>query len=557
MRYCEIVNVYFELEKTTKRLEKTKIIADFLKNIDEKEIEDVVYLLLGRVFPGSDERKIGFSSRLMMKAIASASGASFENVEKLMTRAGDLGKVAEGLMGKKTQATLVSKSLTIELVLGNIRKLASLEGEGTVNRKIGLVVDLLMNANEKESRYIVNTVLENLRIGISDGVIRDSIAQAYNVQIKEVENASDLAGDYAEIALLAKAGKLGKVGLKVGRAVKCELAVIAENVEEGFEALGKPAMFEVKLDGFRLQCHYGNGKYWLYTRRMELVNNQFPDIIEIMKKHVNKKNYILDCEAVGYDKDTGKYLSFQSISQRIKRKYDVEEIASKFPVELNVFDVLLVDDENVMHKKLSERRKILEKMIDEKKGKIVLTRKLITDDNEKAFDFFNKAIKEGYEGVMIKNLDSEYKAGRYVNGWMKLKKILEPLDLVVVKAEYGEGKRAGWLTSFTLSCNLNGNLLEIGKVSTGVKEKNEGLTYKEMTKMLKPLIINQEGKEVEVKAKIILEVGYEEIQKSQSYSSGYALRFPRVIRLREDKGLKEISNLKLVEEIYRMQRGKR
>ena len=159
---------------------------------------------------------------------------------------------------------------------------------------------------------------------------------------------------------------------------------------------------------------------------------------------------------------------------------------------------------------------------------------------------------------MIKNIDSTYVAGRYVNGWMKLKNILEPLDLVIVKAEYGEGKRAKWLSSFTISCKSGNELLEVGKVGTGIKEKGEGLTYNEMTKLLKPLIMHEDDKEVIVKPKIIIEVGYEEIQKSPSYSSGYALRFPRYLRRRDpEKSLNEINTIKDIEKIYNSQRAKK
>ena len=231
-------------------------------------------------------------------------------------------------------------------------------------------------------------------------------------------------------------------------------------------------------------------------------------------------------------------------------------MAGKFPVELDLFDVLYYNGKNLMDAELSERRKILEGIVKEKKKEIVLTKKLVTDDKKKADEWFKKILKLGFEGVMAKNLESKYRPGRYVGGWMKLKSTLEPLDLIIVKAEFGEGKRAGWLTSYTVACKSGDRLLDVGKVSTGVKEKTEGLTYKEMTRVLKPLIEKQKGKEAEIKPKVIIEVGYEEIQKSPTYSSGWALRFPKVLQLRADKPLSEISDLKLIKKIYNYQRGK-
>ena len=176
---------------------------------------------------------------------------------------------------------------------------------------------------------------------------------------------------------------------------------------------------------------------------------------------------------------------------------------------------------------------------------------------EKAEEFYKKCLNEGLEGIMIKNLESIYRPGRYVNGWMKLKNILEPVDAVIVGAIYGNGKRAKWLSSYVIACQSEGKFLDIGKVSTGVKEKTEGLTYKKLTELLKPLIIEQKGKEVIVKPKIIIEVGYEEIQKSPSYSSGFALRFPKFLGLRYDKPLNEISDINLIKKIYNSQRGKK
>lgn len=557
MEYAALVEVYEKLVATTKRLEKTEILADFLKRIPEQELESVILLLEGKVFGQQDSRKIGFSSRLMLKAIGLAAGVTAEQVEKQLAKIGDLGKVAEDVLRKKQQHTLARKYLDVEKVFENIRKLAAMEGEGTVGRKIGLVVELLSHATPREARYIVNTVLENLRVGIAEGLIRDGMAAAFQVDVGELEKAAGLRGGYGEIAGFVRKGKLKGLGLQVGKPVKCELALIAENVEEAFEALGGPAQFEVKLDGFRLQCHFDGKQYWLFTRRMELVNHQFPDVISLLKKHVKARSYILDAEAVGFDVHTGRYLPFQVMSQRIKRKYDVEEIAEKFPVELDVFDVLYADGENVMEEPLAERRKQLEKMVVEKKKELVLTRKLITDDRKKAEEFFQKALQEGYEGVMVKNLKAAYQPGRYVGGWMKIKQVLQPLDLVIVKAEYGEGKRAGWLTSYTLACRSGKELLEVGKVSTGVKEKTEGLTYKEMTALLKPLILGGQGKEVVVRPRIVIEVAYEEIQKSPGYSSGYALRFPRVLRARvEEKSPDDANTLQDVEKIYAGQRGK-
>ena len=561
MRYSSLVGLYEELESTTKRLEKIDILSKFLKKIETDKLRIIVYLAEGRIFPEWDKRKIGFSERLMFKALNLGSGESIDKIEKLFREKGDLGLVAEEIFGKKKQSNLGNKILDVDKIFENIRKLAELEGKGTVNRKIQLITELLSNANGKEAKYIVKTVLENLRIGVSSGIIRDSIAKTFDLNPGEIEAAADLSGDYGEVAELAKSGNLKSVKIKVGKPIKCMLALLAQDVDDAFKALGEKVQLENKIDGFRLQCHFNGSEVKLFTRSMENVTPQFPDVVSYVKNNIKAKDYILDAEAVGYNPKTKKYLPFQAISQRIKRKYDIIDMSKKFPVELHVFDVLYCNGRNLMDESLHNRRQILEKIINEKKKEIVLTEKLVTDNKKSAAKFFDNVLKRGFEGVMVKNLESIYRPGRYVNGWMKLKSILEPLDLVIVRADYGEGKRAGWLTSYTVACRKGNEFLEVGKVSTGVKEKEvelnnssfENLTYKEMTEILKPLILETKGNEVTLKPKIVIEVAYEEIQVSQKYQSGFGLRFPKVLNLRFDKPLKEISDIKLVEKIFNIQ----
>ena len=557
MEYSSLVKVYIALESTSKRLEKTEIISDFLKKTPKREVKTVIYLLEGRAFPKYDERKIGFSTRMMIKALSSSSGISVKDIESKLNKLGDLGLVAEELLKTKTQSTLAKKELDIEKVFSNIQKLSTLEGQGTVNKKVSLVVELLTHSSSEESKYIVRTILEKLRVGIAQGIIRDSIAKAFSLDVNEVERAADISGDYAEIAELAKHSKsLNEIKLSTERPVNSMLALLAKNIDEIFEALGELVQFEYKIDGFRLQAVKGK-EIKLYTRRLENVTKQFPEIINFLKT-VTAKSFIIDAEAVAYDLKTGRHKPFQTVSQRIKRKYNIEEMAKKFPVELQIFDIMYYDGNSLMNSTLKERRKLLEKIIKQTKRKIQLTKKLVTSDKNKAKKFFKQSIKEGYEGLMAKNTNSFYRPGRYVNGWMKLKKILDPLDLVITKAEYGEGKRTGWLTSYTIACKNKNKLLEVGKVSTGVKEKSEGLTYKELTKLLKPLIESEKGKEVIVKPKIIIEVGYEEVQESKTYNSGWALRFPKVIRLRtNEKTVKDIDNLEKVIKVYNSQKGKK
>lgn len=553
MDYLKLAELYDRLEKTTKRLVKTEILAEFLKKLSERDIKQVVYLLEGLVFPKSDERKLGMSSQLIIKVLSISRGISNDKVVNEWKKIGDLGELAERL--EKKQRTLGCSKLTVDKVFNNLQRLAGLEGKGTVNKKIGLVSELLSNANPLESKYIVRTVIGDLRIGVAEGIMRDAIAKAFHADIKDVEKATNFLTDYSGVIDEIKKGGLKKIGIMVGVPFKVMLGPRVESIKEAFEAVGRPCQFEEKLDGFRLTIHKDND-IKLFTRRLENVTRQFPDVVDVVKKNIKAKSCILDTEAVGYDKKTGNYLPFQMISQRIKRKYDIEKTAKEFPVVVNIFDIVYLNGRSLVNEKLKDRRRLLEGVIKPIKMKIVLTKKIVTGDEEKAMDFYKCALKKGLEGVMIKNINSTYVSGRRVGGWVKFKPTLEPLDLVITGATYGTGKRANMLSSFVLCCKSGNKFLECGMMGTGIKEKGEGVTFKGLTRLLKKDIIEVKGRDVRIRPRVVIEVSYEEIQKSPTYNSGFALRFPKFQRLRTEKPVSEINTLKDLEGIYKKQRGR-
>ena len=594
MDYSKLVSCYLELEKTAKRLEKTKILAELLKKTPEEHLEKIIFLIEGRVFPKWDESKVGISSRLMLKAINSSTGVSPEKVEKEWGKQGDLGIVVEELIKTKKQTTLFSRKLTITKVFENIQKLTTLEGKGTVSKKIQLITELLTSATPEEARFIARTVIEDLRIGVKEGVVRDAIVWAflprvkgindenikakpkkiknlkevdlkekllehedprkiYNELVSKVEHAFNLTNDYAEVAMAAKHHNLKKLSMNVGKPVNPMLAIKAESPENAFDSLGKPALLEYKLDGFRLQIHKKGNEVKLFTRRLENVTKQFEEIIPTIRSHIKAENCILDSELVGFDPKTKKYLPFQNISKRIKRKHNIEKNSEELPVEINVFDIILKEDEVLIDRTQEDRRKILEKIIKQEKTKVVLTKKLKTSSEKELDKFYKESLKRGNEGIMIKNLKARYVPGRRVGGWMKIKPVKETLDLIIVGATWGEGKRTKWLSSFTVACRDKSELKTIGRVSTGISEINTELTYANITKLLKPLVKETKGKYVILKPKIIFEIAYDEIQASPTYLSKFALRFPRVVKLRNDLGFNDVDTLERVKKFYKEQ----
>ena len=582
MQYSKLVEVYEELESTTKRLEHTYTISEFLKNVSVEKLGTTILLLEGRIFPRWDEREIGMASKMMIKAIGVASGESNAGINSEWKKTGDLGTVSYNLIKKKKQSTLGSHELTVRKVLKNLRELATIEGQGSVDKKISLVAELLTSAKPNEAKYIVRTILNDMRIGVGEGSIRDAIVWAffgedldvryikeennieiddrgkYNRYVDALQRAYDITNDFGPVAEAAKKNGLkglGKLSMSIGVPLKVMLALKVDDILESFERCGKPAEFEFKYDGMRMQIHKDDNKIKIFTRRLEDITTQFPEVVESVKKYVDVNKIILDAEAVGFNKKTGKYLPFQNISQRIKRKYDIEKMAEQFPVEVNVFDIINYKGKSVVNEPFEKRKRIIKSVVKNVPKKIKIAKNIITSDENEVKKFYKEALDSGNEGLMIKKLDAPYKPGARVGFMVKLKETKENLDLVIVKAEWGEGKRSKWLSSYTLACRKGDEFLEIGKASTGLKEKREeGLSFAEVTDLLKPLIIKEESKEVTLKPKVVIEVGYEEIQKSPTYSSGYALRFPRIIQLRQDRAPEDISTLKIVENFYNKQK---
>ena len=585
MKYEKLVEFYEEASKTTKRLEKTAILSKFLKSIHESD-KDVLYLLMGDIYPEYDERKIGISTQLAIKAISKTTGTNEKEVTKEWKQIGDLGEVAKKLKGHKRQSTLGHHELTTQKVIENLRKLPELVGKGTVDKKMALIVELLTAANPTEALYLVRTLLADLRIGVKESTIREAMVDAFFPDNKKdasqkIQDAIDKSNDISAVFEIVKKGelnKLDKVVVEVGKPLKVMLAQKADTIKEGFEQVGKPAAVEFKYDGFRLIIHKKGNEIILYTRNLENVTKQFPDVVEVIKKHVKADTVILDSEAVGFHKKNHEYMPFQEISQRIRRKYDIEKLVEELPVELNVFDILYYNGKSLLDEPFIKRTEMLRKVVHSEKYKIVCSKQIITDDEKKANEFYKSALKEKQEGIMMKNLQSIYSPGKRVGHMLKIKPEERDLDLVIVGAEYGTGKRGKWMSSFILACKdeKTGKFLEIGKVGTGIKEKLQtappeikkkveqkeklieeetiGTSFLELTEKLEPLITKEHGKTVEVKPKIIMSVTYQEIQKSPTYSSGYALRFPRFTALREEKPLSEIATLKDIEKDYANQK---
>ncbi len=557
MKYSKLADVYERLESTSSKLEKRDILSCLLSETEDSELEKIVLLATGKVYPISSEDDLGVASKMIEKAISKSTGFSEKSIIEELKKTGDLGLVAENFVGSKKQSTLMKRSLDVERVFSCLKKLPEINGKGSQERKISIVAELLSSATPKEAKYIARTALGTLRIGVAEGTLRDAIAKAFDVKAENVENAWNMMPDYAKITMIAKSDGddgLSKVKAKVGTSIQVLLCEKAPNLEEALKKFDEPAI-EVKYDGARVQIHKEKGKITVFTRRLENVTRQFPDLVKMANSSIRAESCILDGEMIGTDSKTGKPLPFQLLSQRIQRKYDVDKMVKEIPIQINLFDIVYADGRQLFDMPLRERRKVLEDSVKPIPEKFQFAKCLVSNDVKKAQIFYENALKEGQEGVIVKNLNSNYQPGRRVGYWLKVKPIMDPLDLVIIGAEWGTGKRANWLSSFTLACldENAGDFLECGMMGTGLTDEE----FKSMTEKLKPLITADDGRSVKIEPKIVFEIGYEEIQKSTKYSSGFALRFPRLIRDRSaDKSPEDADTISRLEELYKDQKGR-
>ncbi len=536
------------LEKISSTLEMTAKIAGFLRKIeDDSDLCDVVLFLMGKVYPSWDERELGIGIGLVYEALKIATGVEKKKIEELLRETGDLGKTAEILVRKKRQLTLFQEELTIRKVREVFDTISSLSGEGSQKRKVKLLADLYVSASPIEARYLTRLVLGEMRLGVGEGIIRDAIAKAWGIDSELVERAYMITNDFGKVAVVAKReGKAGleKLKIKLHIPVKMMLAQVAEGIEQAIREMKRVAV-EWKFDGTRVQIHWGEGKVTIYSRRLENVTNALPEIVEEVKKVV-KEGVILDGEAVAI-KD-GKPMPFQHILRRFRRKHEVGKMLEKIPIKVYLFDVLYANGETI-DLPLKERRAILESLVKES-DRITIAEQIVTNKEEDIEEMYNQALNAGHEGVMMKNPESPYIPGKRGKNWLKLKPVMENLDLVVVGGEWGEGKRSHLISSFELAClDEYGRLLRVGKVATGFTDEQ----LEELTELFKPLIEYQEGKVVKFKPYYVFEVAYQEIQKSPKYESGFALRFPRFVRLREDKSVEEADTIERIAKLYESQ----
>ncbi len=531
-RYCE------RLEKMSGRLEMIDLVSEMLAPLSGEELSVVVRFVMGKIFPDWSPLKLGIGPNLLYEAVGYVVGKKKEAVVDEISRIGDAGAAIEHLIATKEQTSFFLQELETSDVYREFEQIARMEGKRSQREKMLAIRKLFGNATPLEARYLARLTLEELRIGVGEGNVRDAIAKAFQVDPGLVEHAYQAINDLGEVARLARQGEssLQDVHIELFRPVKMMLAQqgsIAGMVEDH----GTVAA-EFKYDGSRFQFHRRGKESRLYSRKLEDVTGALPDILRILME-VTDRDVILDGEVIAVKE--GKPRPFQFVLRRFRRKYEVASYVEEIELVPHVFDILYFDGRTLIDEPLRNRRRYLERALPSH-----IAPQLQSGDIQELETFYQQALDAGHEGIMVKDLDSRYSPGVRGKNWVKIKPEVDTLDLAVIGAEWGEGRRAQLFGSFLLACQDRGRLLPVGKVATGMTDE----TLAELHELFRDLVISTTGKEVTFEPSIVFEVGYSEIQKSPNYESGFALRFPRFVRVRPDKGVDEADNLEGIRQRY-------
>ncbi|MEM3703180.1 MAG: ATP-dependent DNA ligase [Candidatus Bathyarchaeia archaeon] len=541
-----------KLEGMSRRVISVNLMADFLNILEPDEVEPAVSMILGRPFPKWSQQTLDVSWATLSEIIRRITGVEWKVFLEAFNQTGDVGSAVKIVFESckvKRQTALFDKPLTILEVRRSFEAIAETVGYGSREKKERLIEALLSLASPLEVKYLVKILIGEMRTGFHEGLMEQAVSRAFQLPLETVKKAGMMLGDIGTVAALIKTegiGALSKIGFQVFRPVKLMLAQMASDVAEAIKEHGGRTAFEHKLDGARVQIHKVGDDVRIFSRRLTDVTKSLPEIADVVKDKVKAHEAIMEGEVIAIDHE-GHPVPFQHLMRRFKRVHKIGDIAEAIPVRLFLFDILYLNGESLISLPYIQRRQILA----ENAGGIPLTKHVITNSVDEAERFLNEAINCGHEGLMAKRLNSEYTPGIRGKHWLKIKPILEPLDLVIIAAEYGYGRRREWLSDYYLAARdaETSEFLIVGKTFKGLTDTE----IIEMTKRLKELAIKEEYRKVYVTPKIVVEVAYNEIQKSPKYKCGMALRFARITRIRDDKTPEEADTIQRVREIYQKQ----
>jgi DNA ligase-1 len=559
---------------TTKKLEKVRLVAEYFRSHPMEEAAQAAVFFSGRAFPAWEERTLQIGGTLLWRTVGEISGKGEVAMTAAYRRHGDLGAAAQDVLERSSPA---KSSLSVAELVAAFDELAR---TSTAARKLSLFQDLLRRATALEAKYVIKIISGDLRIGLRESLVEEAIAKAFDENVKAVQRANMLLGDIREALRLAAEHKLDQAQMRLFHPIGFMLASPAQDAEEALSYFDRAAV-EDKYDGIRAQVHVGgkeDPRVRMFSRTLDEISPAFPELPPALRAF--PEPLILDGEILAWSPDTAQALPFSELQKRLGRKKVSEDMLRRVPVVYMAFDVLYARGELLIEKPLEERRKILEQSfasvpedgfitedsmatenpqgalvfepaIGTRSGapRVILAPAVSADSAASLEEIFTAARERGNEGLMIKDVQSPYTPGRRGKSWLKLKKELATLDVVVTAVEWGHGKRNKVLSDYTFAVRDGDKLLNVGKAYSGLTD----VEIAEMTEWFKAHTIDDQGFRRTVEPKIVLEVAFNNMMQSNRHESGYALRFPRILRLRTDKSPEEIDTLETVKEIFARQ----
>ena len=578
MDFSIVAEIFEKMENTTKRIELTNILVELLKKTPKKIIPNAVYLLQGIIRPNFEGVELGIAEKLAIRAISKSAGLPIKKIEDDYRESGDLGLTASNILKIKTQTTFTAEKITVERVYETLFKIAKLEGKGSQDLKMKYISSLLNDATPLEAKFVLKILLGTLRLGIAENTVMDALAIAFTGKKEnreQIENAYNVSSDLGKVSLIVATDgidEIKKFKISLFSPIRPMLADRVQSEKDVIKKMPEQFAAEYKLDGERVQIHKQSDKIILFSRRLENITQYYPDIVENIGKSLNVHEGIFEAEIVPINENTGEFLPFQELMHR-RRKYKLEQAVSQYPITVNFFDVLYFDNKDCLNLEYSERRKILEKLVNEDNFSKLVPMLLVKNENEVG-DFLENSINAGCEGLMLKTPSAPYRAGSRGSNWLKLKReyrneLGDSLDLIVIGAYFGRGRRTGLYGTLLLGTYNpeQDNFPSICKVGTGFTDESLDQLYQilsnNVTLKKNSRIISEMEADVWLEPELVLEIVASEITLSPIHKtglglirkdSGFALRFPKFTgKIRYEKAVEDASTVEEVLTLYKRQ----
>ena len=579
MKFSVLSDSLEKMESTTKRIELTDILVELLKNTHASIISKVIYLIQGKIRPNFEGVELGIAEKLVIRAISKSSGITIKKIEDDYNDGGDLGKTGANILRQKTQTTFTAETITLERVYDTLLKISKLEGKGSQDMKMKYISSLLNDATPVESKFILKILLGTLRLGIAENTTMDALAIAFTNEKSNrelVENAYNVSSDLGKVSeVLATEGINGilKFTTSLFSPIRPMLADRVKSEDDAFKKIKNDFAAEYKLDGERAQIHKKNNEIVLFSRSLENITRYYPDVVEKISKSINANDGIFEAEIVAVNENTGNFLPFQELMHR-RRKYKLEQAVSDYPITVNFFDVLYYNGTDYLDKPYMERRKTLENIIKENNFAKLVPMSIVGNEGD-VTESLENSINSGCEGLMLKVIDSPYRAGTRGSNWLKLKReyqneLGDSLDLVVVGAFFGRGRRTGKYGTLLLSSynSESDTFPTICKVGTGFTDENLDQLFQilsnKVTLKKNPRVVSTMEADIWFEPELVLEIVASEISLSPIHKTGlnmirndigFALRFPKFTgKIRSEKSAEDASVDEEVLALYKNQK---